>query len=67
MNSQTSSNDTAKSSSSSNTAKPADAKNDQALAKEAEGKEKKKMGFFEKWRASTTAAYEKHRAAGGNL
>lgn len=30
------------------------------------GKEKK-MGFFAKWRASTTEAYEKHRAAGGNL
>lgn len=34
-----------------------------------EGKEepKKKMGFFEKWRAKTAAGYEKHRAAGGNF
>lgn len=34
-----------------------------------EGKEepKKKMGFFEKWRAKTAAGYEEHRARGGNF
>lgn len=30
-------------------------------------KKEKKMGFFAKWRKSTAEAYEKHRAAGGNL
>lgn len=29
--------------------------------------EKKKKGFFAKWRDSTADAYDKHRASGGTL
>ena len=30
-------------------------------------KQKKKPGFFARWKESTSKAYDAHRAAGGNL
>jgi hypothetical protein len=36
-------------------------------AEEKREKQKKKPGFFARWKESTSKAYDAHRAAGGNL
>ena len=54
-------------SSDSKTPSSTDTKNQGTTEEKAEKGKEKKMGFFDKWRARTTEAYEKHRAAGGNF